>query len=213
MTRALAPRILWTASAAAALGLGVLAVSAVDADADAAPGTRPASATSSQQPTQPSTPSPEAGPAAAAAGEQVTVAGTVSATCDGGVPSSVGTPAHGWWLDDSPRLGEVEFENGSQKLEVTITCVDGTPQFFVEGPRADDSGRGGGSPASSAPSAPSAPAPTSGRGYDDSAGRVGGGHGSADGPGDDSAGRVGGDHGSDDGPGDDSGRGRGGDDD
>jgi hypothetical protein len=117
----------------------------------------------------------------------VTVAGTVTATCDGGALSYAGTPAPGWWLDDSPRPGEVEFENGTQKLEVKVTCVDGTPQFFVEGPRDDGRGRGGDdSPATSAPSAPAPSTPTSGRGYDDSDGRVGGGHGSDDGPGDDS---------------------------
>ncbi|MGK5113157.1 hypothetical protein [Geodermatophilus sp. CPCC 205506] len=213
MTRTLAPRVLWTASAAAAVGLGLLSVAVVDADA--APDTRPASATSSQpsapsssssSSSDPSSSAPAPAPPASSGGEQVTVAGTVTATCDGGALSYAGAPAPGWWLDDSPRPGEVEFENGSQKLEVKVTCVDGTPQFSVEGPR--DDGRGGDdSPATTAPSAPSAP--TTGRGYDDSDGRVGGGHGSDDGPGDDSAGRVGGGHGSDDGPGDDSGRGRG----
>jgi hypothetical protein len=218
MTRTLAPRILWTASAAAAVGLGVLAVSAADADADAssaadrssssAPAPVPAAATGTQQPA-PSSSSPAPAPSEAAPGQQVTVAGTVWATCDTGALSLSGTPAAGWWLDDSQDPGQVEFENGTQKVEVTVTCVDGAPQFFVEGPRADDSGRGRGRDDSAA-----TPAPTSGPGYDDSAGRVGGGHGSDDGPGDDSRGRVGGGHGSDDGPGDDSrGRGRGGDDD
>jgi hypothetical protein len=179
MTRTLAPRVLWTASAAAAVGLGLLTVAAVDADA--APDTRPASATSSQAstPSSGSSSSSAPAPAASSAGEQVTVAGTVTATCDGGALSYAGAPAPGWWPDDSPRPGEVEFRNGAQELEVKVTCVDGTPRFFVEGPRDDGRGRGDDSPATSAPSTPSAPSgPTSGRGYDDSDGRVGGGHGS-----------------------------------
>jgi hypothetical protein len=216
MTRTLAPRILWTASAAAAVGLGVLAVSVVDADADAsaaadrssssAPSPVPAAATGTQEPA-PSSSGPAPAPSAAVSGQQVTVAGTVEATCDAGMLSLSGTPAAGWWLDDSQDPGQVEFETGGQKLEVEVTCVDGVPRFFVEGPRADDSGRGRGRDDSAATPVPSAP--TSGPRYDDSAGRVGGGHGSDDGPGDDSYGRVGGGHGSDDGPGDDSGRGRG----
>ncbi|MFW3171036.1 hypothetical protein [Geodermatophilus sp. CPCC 206100] len=210
MTRTATPRILWTASAAAVVGLGVLAVSAVDAGA--APAPQPASATSTPgSGASPSTPDPAPAPAPAAstAGEQVTVAGTVNATCDGGALSFAGTPAPGWRLDDSPRPGEVEFKSAGQELEVKITCVDGTPRFSVEGPRDDDNGRGRGSDDSAAPSAPSAPAPSAppaGRGYDDSDGRVGGGHGRDDGPGDDSHGRA---DRSDDDSDDDSGRGRG----
>ncbi|NEK57297.1 hypothetical protein GCU56_05340 [Geodermatophilus sabuli] len=207
MTRTLAPRVLYTASGAAAVGLVVLAVAVVDAGASPAP--QPASATSA--PSTSSTSSTPSGtevaplPPAASPGEQVTVGGTVSATCEGGVPSYAGTPAPGWWADDSPRPGEVEFENGTQKVEIRISCVAGVPQFSVEGPRDDDRGRGRGSDDS--PGAPAASTSPSGRGHDDSDGRHGGGHGSDDGPGDDSAGRVGGGHGSDDG--DDSGRGRG----
>jgi hypothetical protein len=221
MTPTLAPRVLWTASAAAAIGVGLLTVAMVDADAS--PGTSPAAATSTQPSspsTQPSDSSTGADDSSAPSGstaptpvpsdwasaEHVTGAGTVWATCTGGALSLAGTPAPGWWLDDSLDPGEVEFENGTQKLEVEISCVGGTPQFFVEGPRDDSSGRGRGGddpPSSTAPAAPAG-----GAGYDDSDGRVGGGHGWDDGPGDDSAGRVGGGHGSDD-DGDDSGRGRG----
>ncbi|MGY1821171.1 hypothetical protein [Geodermatophilus sp. SYSU D00079] len=191
MTRTLAPRILWTASAAAAVGLGVLAVSAVDAgaappdDRSSSSAPAPAAATGSQQPA----PAPDApAPSAAVPGQHTTVAGTVVATCDTGALSLSGTPATGWWLDDSQDPGQVEFENGTQDLEVTVACAaDGTPQFSVEGPRADDSGRGRGRDDSAATPVPSAP--TGAPRYDDSAGRVGGGHGSDDGPGDDSRGR------------------------
>ncbi|MGK5171852.1 hypothetical protein [Geodermatophilus sp. CPCC 205761] len=217
MNRTVAFGALWTASAAAAVGLGLLAVSFVDAGTPL--DTQLASATDSQQsgsatsttPTTPSTPTDSSAPAPAPApaptsDEQVTVAGTVYASCDAGGLSLVSAPAAGWWLDDSQDPGEVEFENGSQKLEVTISCVDGRPQFFVEGPRDDSSGRGrGGDDSSGTPvsTAPAGTAPSTGSsGGDDSDGRVGGGHGSDDGPGDDSAGR------SDDSD-DDSGRGRG----
>jgi hypothetical protein len=53
-------------------------------------------------------------------------------------------PTPGWWLDDSDDLGKVEFENGALEIEVRVACVAGTPQFWVEGPQADD-GRGRGS--------------------------------------------------------------------
>jgi hypothetical protein len=99
------------------------------------------------------------------------------------VPVLASAPAAGWWVDDPSRADEVEFENGSAKIEVAVSCAGGTPSFFVEGPRDDG------------PS--SAPASATGSG-DDSDGRRGGGHGSDDGPGDDSSGRGGGGHGSDD---------------
>ncbi|MGY1623425.1 hypothetical protein ACI789_14615 [Geodermatophilus sp. SYSU D00965] len=171
MTRTRASRTLWTASAAAAVGLGILAASVGGADASSV--TQPAAATGGQQPT-PSSGSADPAPADPSVGEQVTVAGTVSATCDGDGVSLSGTPAPGWTADDSPRPGQVEWRNGTQEVEVTVSCVDGSPRFAVEGPRDDRRDRGGDD------------APATGRGSDDSAGRVGGGHGSDDGPGDDS---------------------------
>ncbi|MGY1636388.1 hypothetical protein ACI78V_07020 [Geodermatophilus sp. SYSU D00742] len=222
MKRTVAFGALWTASAAAAVGLGFLAVSFVDADRSPLP--QPASATGSAAvtPSVPavedgtaSVPAPEPPVAAPASGEYVTVGGTVYASCEGGVLQVAAAPAVGWWLDDQDHGGEVEFESPTQKVEVHVACTDGTPSFFDEGVRGDrnepeDSSSS--SPASAYPSAP-VPGPASaGAGVDDSAGRVGGGHGSDDPPGDDSAGRVGGGHGSDDGPGDDRGRGRGSDD-
>ena len=74
-----------------------------------------------------------------------TVGGTVYADCTSGSPVLAGAPAAGWWVDDSNDPGEVEFKNGSQKVEVHVVCAGGGPQFFVEGPRADSSGGGGGS--------------------------------------------------------------------
>jgi hypothetical protein len=163
MTRTRASRALWTVSAAAAVGLGVVAASVVGADASPAP--QPASA---QQPTS-SSGSADPAPADPSVGEQVTVAGTVTATCDGDAVSLSGTPAPGWTPDDSQRPGQVEWRSGTHEVEVTVTCVDGSPRFAVEGPRDDSRGRG----SDDAPG-------------DDSAGRSGGGHGSDDGPGDDS---------------------------
>ncbi|MGY1632399.1 hypothetical protein ACI784_11905 [Geodermatophilus sp. SYSU D01186] len=202
MTRTRASRALWTASAAAAVGLGVLAASVGGADASPAP--QPASATASPSSSS-SAGAPASAPADPSAGEQVTVAGVVSATCDGGGVALSGTPAAGWWLDDSQDPGQVEFENATQELEVHVACADGTPQFFVEGPRADDSGRGRGRDDSGrrrgrddSAATPAPTAPTRVPAYDDSTGRIGGGHGSDDGPGDDSRGRSGGGHGSDD---------------
>jgi hypothetical protein len=196
MKRTLILGTAWTASAAAAVGLGFLAVSLVDASTSL--DTRPVAATATATtPTGGASGAPSAPGATTASGEHATVGGTAYASCDGGTPSLAGAPSAGWWVDDSDDPGEVEFENGTQKVEVHVTCVDGSPRFSTEGPRADDSRREDHSATPTRTSAsPGAP--------DDSDGRVGGGHGSDDPPGDDSAGRVGGGHGSDDGPGDDS---------
>jgi hypothetical protein len=182
MTRTLVLGAAWTASAAAAVGLGFLAVSLVDASAS--PATQPQASTGS---TFPASTTPTATPVAAT-GQMATVGGTVFADCTSGTPVIAGAPAAGWWADDSPKPGEAEFENGTLKVEVQVTCVGGGPVFRMEGPRADDSHGGGHSPAPSSTDAP-----------DDSDGRGGNsGHGSDDSGGDDSSGRGGGGHGSDD---------------
>jgi hypothetical protein len=124
--------------------------------------------------------------------EQLTAGGTVYASCADGQPVLASAPTPGWWVDDSSRAGGVEFQDGSQSIEVRVGCTTGDPSVSVEGPRADDSGRDHGP--SAAPSAGGPARPT----VDDSAGRVGGGHGADDAPGDDSSGRHGGGHGSDD---------------
>ena len=220
MKRTLLLSSAWTASAAAAVGLGFLAVSLVDASAS--PGTATVSTSSGGSPTAAAvTGSPTAAPAA---GQQVTLGGTVYGSCENGVPVLASAPAAGWWLDDSNDVGEAEFENGTLKIEVKVSCVDGSPQFFVEGPR-DESRHGGEDRTSAAPSAgpssagsssssssgsssgPTSSSSSSSSSGDDSDGRVGGGHGSddsgsddsgADDSGDDSSGRGGGGHGSDD---------------
>jgi hypothetical protein len=170
----------WLASAGAAVGLGFLAVSLVGASAS--PATTPAAVITD------STATPTDGTAAPTSplptGEFATVGGTVYANCTDGTPTLAGVPAAGWWVDDSDDPGQVEFKNGSQKVEVHVTCSGGSPQFSQEGPRADDSGRDDHS-SSSSPS-------TSGRddhggddGHDDS------GHGGDDdnsGPGSDDSG-------------------------
>ena len=186
MKRTLALGAAWTASAAAAVGLGFLAVSLVDASAS--PGTQPQAATGTTTSAAPSA-TPTATPVAST-GQMATVGGTVFADCTSGTPVVAGVPAAGWWADDSPKPGEAEFENGTLKVEVLVSCVGGGPVFRMEGPRADDSGGGSPSTSSSAPSSTDAP--------DDSDGRGGGGHGSDDSGGDDSSGRGGGGHGSDD---------------
>jgi len=174
MKRGLVLGAAWTVSTAAAVGLGFLAVSLVGASAS--PG--PVASTSTP------TATPTSG-GVAASGETATVGGTVFASCDAGVATLASAPAPGWWVDDSSDPGEVEFRDGAQKVEVRAVCVDGGPQFTVEGPRADDrSGRGPGTTPAPSPASPSA---------DDHGGR-----GSDDGPGDDSSGRGGGGHGSDD---------------
>jgi len=207
MNRTIALGAAWTASAAAAVGLGFLAVSLVDASAS--PGTTPAAATTSASTGSATPTAPAPG---VTAGEYVTVGGTVFASCVGGVPSLAGAPAPGWWVDDSNDPGEVEFRNGTQKIEVHTVCVGDVPQFSDEGLRADSSGRGNGSGSpSSTPSG--SPSSTSGRddsdddssghgsghsGSDDSGGDDNSGSGSDDSGGDDSSGRGGGGHGSDD---------------
>ena len=182
----------WTASAAAAVGLGFLAVSLVDASAS--PGTNPVAATTSASTgSSASSATVTAAPApVASSGEYVTAGGTVFASCVDGLASLAGAPAPGWWVDDSSDPGEFEFENDDDKVEVHVACVGGAPQFAL-----DDSSSRSSSSHSSSSSSHSA-SPTSSSGVDDSDGRVGGGHGSDDGPGDDSSGRDGGGHGSDD---------------
>ncbi|MGY1823671.1 hypothetical protein [Geodermatophilus sp. SYSU D00079] len=193
MKRTVAFGALWTASAAAAVGLGFLAVSFVDADRT--PLTQPAAATGSTAATpslpsaaDPTTtvPTPEPPVAAPASGEYATVGGTIYASCDGGVLQVAAAPAVGWWLDDQDAGGEVEFESPTQKVEVHVACTDGSPSFFDEGVRSDDNEREDSSSSSRASVTPGVPAPGSpGVAVDDSDGRVGGGHGSDDGPGDD----------------------------
>jgi hypothetical protein len=163
----------WTASAAAAVGLGFLAISFVDASAS--PGTATVAAATSA-PDDSGAPSAASSTAPAtdstvpvAAGQQVTEGGTVYGSCTGGDPVLASAPAAGWWLDDSSNAGTIEFRDGTQRIEVRITCVDGSARFSVEGPRADDShGGGGGTPGPAATTTQPA--------VDDSAGR-GGGHG------------------------------------
>jgi hypothetical protein len=190
MNRSVALGAAWSASAVAAVGLGFLAVSLVDASAT--PSTSPVAATTTAS-TTPEAPSGTSPSPVLATGEYATVAGTVFADCTSGSPVLGGAPAAGWWVDDSNRPGEFEFESGTQKLEVHVSCVNGSPQFFDEGLRTD-----GSSSHSSSSSAASSSSAGHSSGYDDSSGRDGGGHGSDDSGGDDSSGRGGGGHGSDD---------------
>jgi hypothetical protein len=200
MNRTLLLGAAWTASAGAAVGLGFLAVSLVDASAS--PVVQPVSSRAPESADATSSRPPAVSPAPS--GEQATPGGTVFATCAGGtaVPVLAGAPAAGWWPDDSQDPGKFEFKSATRSIEVRASCVGGTPRFVVEGPRSDDRARGTdvANPAASRSDAP-----------DDSAGRVGGGHGADDGPGDDrgvhsgpgggsddSSGREGGGHGSDD---------------
>lgn len=188
MRRPLLLGTVWTASAATSIGLGFLAVSLVGASASS--GTLPVAATGSTSAGSSAGPAPVAAASPAAAAQQATAGGTVFADCGGGRPVLAGVPVEGWSADDSNDPSKVEFRNGTQSVEVRAVCADGSPQFTVEGPRADDrlGGDGSARPATSSPAAPSA---------DDSSGRAGGGHGADDPAGDDSSGRAGGGHGSD----------------
>jgi hypothetical protein len=178
MNRSVALGAAWSASAIAAVGLGFLAVSLVDASAS--PGTSRASSTNT--------------PVPLATGDYITAAGTVFADCSSGSPALAGAPAAGWWADDSNDPGEFEFKSASQKLEVHVSCLNGSPQFSDEGLRADDNGgRGGDDGTHSSSSSSSSASASHSSGRDDSSG-----HGSDDSGGDDSSGRGGGGHGSDD---------------
>ena len=187
MKQTIAFGALWATSAASAVGLGFLAVSLVDAGAATVADPVSATASSSAAPSaSEDVPPPASAPrppvAAPVSGEHATVGGTVFASCDGEVLRVAAAPAAGWWLDDQDQHGEVEFESATRKAEVHVGCADGAPVFHDEGVRADDdrpedSSGAGTTPAGTVSST------------DDSAGRVGGGHGSDDPPGDDSAGR------------------------
>jgi hypothetical protein len=196
MKRTIALGAAWTASTAAAVGLGFLAVSLVDASASPGPsiaesGTTSSAASSSTAASSTASPSASSAPVApagpSAAGQYATPGGTVFADCATGSPVLAGVPAAGWWVDRSDDVGKMEFETGSDDVEVYVACVDGAPRFTLD----DSDFR-----SSASPSATSSPGARPGA--DDSDGRIGGGHGSDDGPGDDSSGRDGGGHGSDD---------------
>jgi hypothetical protein len=196
MKRTLTLVAAWLGAAGLAVGLGFLAVSLVDTDVS--PRTSLAAATTSvtgvpstptaRTPAAPVTASSATPPAPVAvtgSAEQATAGGTVWAGCVDGTAVFAAAPAAGWRLDDdNPAVEKVEFRSASRSIEVRATCVRGTPQFVVEGPR-------GGRETPRVPS--SAP-------VDDSTGKVGGGHGADDGPGDDHGGGNSGSggHGSDD---------------
>jgi hypothetical protein len=192
LRRPLVLGVAWAASAAAAVGLGFLAVSLLDASASS--GTPQVAAATS------SAPEGGAGPTAtrfvprvtSATGEFATAAGTVYATCGTGLPVLAGVPVAGWRIDDSGEQGKVEFENGTQQIEVRVACVDGSPRFASEGIEAEDGSASisGHMPPARAPEPTAAPTTSDDHG--------GGGHGADDGPGDDSGGHGGGGHGSND---------------
>jgi hypothetical protein len=181
MNRAVPLTALWTASAAAAVGLGFLAVSLVDASG-AAPTTPLTATTTASAPSG----APQESVTRSVTADFPTVGGTAYADCTTGLPKMAGAPMAGWWIDDSSRPGAIEFQNGTHRVEVRASCIDGAPQFASEGARPKGSGAPGSlSPPTSASVSPSA--------ADDSGGRGGGGHGSDD----RSSGGSGGGHGSD----------------
>ena len=161
MKRPLALVAVWVVAAAAAVGVGFLAVSLIDASAatPSQPGLPAVSGTT--EAADPSVP--------AAAGEQSTPGGTVYATCVDGTAQLAGAPAAGWTVEKS--ADQVEFRNGSAKIEVRADCSTGSPQFVVE-----DGGSAATTPASTPGGTTSAPT------ADDHGGNRGGhgGHGSDD---------------------------------
>jgi hypothetical protein len=122
MKRPFALVAVWVVAAAAAVGVGFLAVSLIDASAatPSQPGLPAVSSTT--EAADPSVP--------AAAGEQSTPGGTVYATCVDGAAQLAGAPAAGWTVEKS--ADQVEFRNGSAKIEVRADCSTGSPQFVVE---------------------------------------------------------------------------------
>jgi hypothetical protein len=161
MKRPFALVAVWVVAAAAAVGVGFLAVSLIDASAGtpSQPGLPAVSSTT--EAADPSVP--------AAAGEQSTPGGTVYATCVDGAAQLAGAPAAGWTVEKS--ADQVEFRNGSAKIEVRADCSTGSPQFVVE-----DRG-----PAATTPE-PTTSGTTSSSTADDHGGNRGGhgGHGSDD---------------------------------
>ena len=162
MKRPFALVAVWVVAAAAAVGVGFLAVSLIDASAatPSQPGLPAVSGTT--EAADPSVP--------AAAGEQSTPGGTVYATCVDGTAQLAGAPAAGWTVEKS--ADQVEFRNGSAKIEVHADCSTGSPQFVVE-----DGGSAATTPASTPGGTTSSPT-----GGDDHGGnrKGGGGHGSDD---------------------------------
>jgi hypothetical protein len=166
MKRPFALVAVWVVAAAAAVGVGFLAVSLIDA-----------SAATPSQPGLPtvSTTTDAADPSvSAAAGEQSTPGGTVYATCVDGTAQLAGAPAAGWTVEKS--ADQVEFRNGSAKIEVRADCSTGSPQFVVE-----DGGAAATTPEPTTSSTTSGTTSSS-TGGDDHGGdrKGGGGHGSDD---------------------------------
>jgi hypothetical protein len=93
----------------------------------------------------------------------------VYATCVDGAAQLAGAPAAGWTVEKS--ADQVEFRNGSAKIEVRADCSTGSPQFVVE-----DGGSAATTPASTPGGTTSSPT------ADDHGGNRGGhgGHGSDD---------------------------------
>jgi hypothetical protein len=159
--------VLWALFAAAAVGVGFGAAGLVgnpftDTVGDTLAGqqtTQSAPAGSSAA----SSPSPSTG-------TRLTRGGLVSASCAGGLVSSGASPAVGWQLDriDQGRLPTAGLEftrsGADGKVEVSVHCVDGSPQFAL------DDGTAG----------PAATPTATGTG-DDHGGRSPGGSGSDDG--------------------------------
>ena len=168
MKRTLLLATAWLVAAAAAVGVGFLAVSLVDASAS--PGARPglpAASTAAESATSSAT---------TPSGERATAGGTVYASCVDGTARLAGAPASGWAVESTP--GQVEFRDGSQKIEVRADCSTGSPQFVVAGPRADGGGRDDAPAPTTASTTPSTGADD--HGGDDRGGDHGGGHGSDD---------------------------------
>jgi hypothetical protein len=161
MKRPFALVAVWVVAAAAAVGVGFLAVSLIDASAGtpSQPGLPAVSSTT--EAADPSVP--------AAAGEQSTPGGTVYATCVDGAAQLAGAPAAGWTVEKS--ADQVEFRNGSAKIEVRADCSTGSPPYVVAA---------AGSAATTPPSTPGG-TPSSPTADDHGGNRGGhGGHGSDD---------------------------------
>jgi hypothetical protein len=78
------------------------------------------------------------------------VGGTVRVQCVGGVPKLVSViPRQGFSVDEDDSPGEVKFDSGGHRTEVTASCAGSRPQIRVDeddrgGGGDGDSGRGGG---------------------------------------------------------------------
>jgi hypothetical protein len=142
--------VAWVVGAGTAVAVGLLALSIVGTSLAGPvdplahvtdPGAATASSPTASSPTAAPSPGVTSEPPTGEGRTLTSAGGTVVAECvDGAAYLLVWSPAQGFHAEDvirgPARVTRVKFETFGREIEVTITCVDGTPQSSVH----DESG-------------------------------------------------------------------------